>query len=354
MTGNDVLQHIRTRLPDFTPTGDPQRLPEGNLNVVWRVPGVPRSIIAKWAPPYIAANPEVPLDPSRLAIEARSLRALDADGALAEVCTESVRLPRLLDAHADPHLVLMEDIGPHPTLGPWLRSDAATPTAAARVGAQMGRFIGRLHAATAGRADLAARFDNRAMQETRHAVQYEAIGDLLSAAGVADAAALGARAAALGRRLLEPGACLTMGDLWPPSVLVTPGGLRLIDWELAHYGQPLQDLAHFAAHGWMQAHRAPDASACRAAQDLLESFLAAYRAALGADRAAALLTPQQLTEAAIHVGAEILVRTVGGFQAGYLYEGLPPEAPAVQEAVDVAAQHLRIPAAVDTFDALRR
>jgi aminoglycoside phosphotransferase (APT) family kinase protein len=243
----------------------------------------------------------------------------------------------------------MEDVGSHPTLGRWLRSDDATSEAAARVGRQIGQFIGRLHAATVDRADLAERFDNRAMQETRLAVQYEAIGDLLQKAGVEDAKALGERAEALGRRLLEPGVCLTMGDLWPPSVLVAGRTLRIIDWELAHYGHPMQDIAHFAAHSWMQAHRAPDEPTARAVRRLHQTMLEAYRNALGTQ----LLTPQVLADGAIHFGAEILVRTVGGFQAGYLYEGLAFDAPAVQDAVSVAARHLRHPGAVDTFAALR-
>lgn len=352
MTDDDVLDHLQTRLPDFTPTGDPVRLPEGNLNIVWRVPGQPASIIAKHAPPYMAVNPAVPLDPSRLEFEARSLRALEPDGALAAVATQRIRPPRLLDMHTAPHVLLMEDVGTHPTLGRWLRESGA-PERARAIGQQLGRFIGRLHAATAGDDELAERFDNRLMQETRLAVQYEAVGAMLADAGIADAEALGERAAALGERLLKPGICLTMGDLWPPSVLVAPDRLRIIDWELAHYGRPMQDVAHVAAHAWMQAHRAPHETARAAAQQLSRSFLAVYRSALTKACAEALLTPQMLTDAALHMGAEILVRTVGPFQAGYRYDGLAADAPPVQEALAVAAAHLRRPDVVDTFARLR-
>lgn len=351
MMGEDVLRYVRERLPDFKPTGEPARLPEGNLNFVWRVPGRPDSIIVKFAPPYIAANPDVQLDPSRLEFEARCLQALAPDGTLAAVCTERVRPPRPMDVNTEPHVLLMEDVGPHPTLGRWIREEGP-PEAGARIGRQIGRFIGRLHAATVGDGDLADRFDNRPVQKTRLAVQYEAVKDMLAAAGVVDAAVLGERAVALGKRLLEPGVCLTMGDLWPPSVLVTDEGLRIIDWELAHYGHPAQDVAHVAAHAWMQAHRAPDAPTACAARRFLEALLTAYCEAL-ARRAAALITPQILDDAAVHFGAEILVRAVGGFQERYLYEGLTSDAPAVQEAVDVAAAHIRTPEAVDTFAALR-
>jgi hypothetical protein len=351
MTDDDVLAYVQEGLPGFEPDGEPTRLPEGNLNIVWRVPGTPESIIAKFAPPYIAANPDVPLDPSRLVFEARSLEALAPDGPLTAVCSEHVRPPRPLSMHTDPHVLLMEDVGPHPTLGRWLR-DVGTPQAGTRIGRQVGGFIGRLHAATREDERLADRFDNQPVQQTRLAVQYEAVDEMLTTAGVEDAVALGERAVALGTRLLVPGVCLTMGDLWPPSVLVVEDGLRIIDWELAHYGHPAQDIAHLAAHLWMQGHRAPGATTARTARHMLAAFLDAYRDALG-PCAEALFTSQALNDAAIHFGAEILVRTVGAFQAGYLYEGLAPDAPAVQEAVEVAAMHIRAPGHVDTFEILR-
>ena len=352
MTGDDVLSHVSEHLPNFEPTGKPDRLPEGNLNVVWRVPGRPDPIIVKFAPPYIAANPDVSLDPSRLEVEAEALRALAPGGVLEAVCTEHVRPPRPIDMRTDPHVLLMEDVGPHPTLGRWLRA-TGTPERAAQIGQQIGSFIGRIHAATVERNDLASRFNNRAMQETRLAVQYEAVEEMLSIAGVEDAAALGKRAVVLGEKLLQPGVCLTMGDLWPPSVLVAGEGLRVIDWELAHYGHPMQDIAHFAAHAWMQAHRAPDDVTARAVKRMLATALVAYRDALGA-QVGGLLTAPALEDAAVHFGAEILVRTVGPFQAGYLYDEPAPQSLPVQEAVEVAAEHIRHPPTVDTFDALRR
>ena len=340
VTNAEVLSYLRRRLPKVQPKGAPQRLPEGNLNVVWRVPGAP-SVIVKHAPPYVAAQPDVTLDPSRLAIEAACLRAFDADGPLRDLATPLVRPPHLLDVNLAQHVLVMEDVGDVPTLGRWLRT---APSAALQrsqtIGERLGRFLGQLHRRTLHDTDLRERFDNRPMQQTRHAVQYQAVGDLLREAGIPDAEALGQRAKALGEYLLTPGRCLTMGDLWPPSVLVRPTTLRLIDWELAHVGQPEQDVAHFEAHCWMQAHRAPHPDAKRAVQTLQTSFRTSYRAAVD-DAAGTLLSDAMQQRGAVHVGAEILVRTVGGFQDGYLYEGLPSAHPDVQEAVQAAAQCIR-------------
>jgi 5-methylthioribose kinase len=351
-TGAGVRAYAQDRLAEFEPAGEPTRLPEGNLNVVWRVPGMDRSVILKYAPPHIAVDPDTPLDPSRLTIEARCLKALGAEGWLSDVVRPTARAPRLLDVQEEPHVLLMEDCGPVPTLGRWLRS--ADPDAvrarAPDVGRWLGGFIGRLHRRTLDDANCATEFDNRSMQETRLSVQYRAVADMLRAGGVDDADALGERAAALGEDLLSPGQCLTMGDLWPPSVLVGGDGVRIIDWELAQYGRPFQDLAHWEAHLWMQRHRAPGAERAEAVEGLRQGFRTAYHDALGAAHGA-LWDAAERRAAAVHFGAELLVRAVGAFQAGYLYEGLAPDHAAVQEAVTTAARHLRAPEATDRFAA---
>jgi aminoglycoside phosphotransferase (APT) family kinase protein len=371
VTDEDVLTYVREQCPAFEPTGPPERLPGGNLNVVWRVPGEERSLIAKYAPPYIAAEPDIPLDPSRLRIEARCLKALSSGGCLAGVTEPTVRAPRLVGVNEEGPLLLMEDLGTRPSLDQWLRT--ATPQAlelrAAAHGRRLGRFLGRLHATTNG-PEYADAFDNSPMQETRFAVQYKSVADMLRTGGVDDAAALGSRAESLGEELLDPGCCLTMGDLWPSSVLVmehvgrpdrgekevsgrhpdrgasVDAGIRLIDWELAHYGRPLQDVAHWWAHLWMQAHCASSDVMREAVGAHRTAFLTAYSDALG-DTEPKLWDDTERRAAAVHVAAEILVRAVGPFQNGYAYAGLDPSHPAVQEAVTVAAEHLRAPGAVN-------
>ena len=342
MEKTNLLRYVDRHLPDFAAAGSPERLPQGNLNYVWRVPGEGGSIIVKHAPPYVASDPEVDLDPNRLLFELRSLQVLSPRGPLAEVSRPDVRPPEPLYADPHNHVLVMEDLGDVPPLGRWIQERSGEEMERVETaGRRLGAFIGRLHRITLGDDRLAEAFDNRAMQETRQAVQYEAATDLLRRGGVDDAEALGRRVRSLGKVLRRPGRCLTMGDLWPPSVLVTGDGLRVIDWELAHYGQPLQDLAHWDAHLWMLAHRG-DAPTAEAAGVLRDAFWTAYRAAIGsaADR---LWTDAMGERASIHFGAEILVRTVGRFQAGYLYDGLDPDDEPVQEAVATAAAAIRNP-----------
>jgi aminoglycoside phosphotransferase (APT) family kinase protein len=159
-------------------------------------------------------------------------------------------------------------------------------------------------------------------------VQYRAIGSLLAQAGIAAPPAAARRAARLGERLTGAGRCLIMGDLWPDSVLVQGRRLRLIDWELAHFGQPAQDVGHLLAHLWMHAHWGAAQSV-----PLARSFLKHYVDALG-DRARSLADARFRADCAVHEGAEIIARCLGPFRQGYA--GLPATSAPVREAVAFA------------------
>ncbi len=328
----------------------------GTLNKVWRVPGTPASVIAKYAPPHIASAPEVPLDLERLHVSARCLALFAPGASLAELATPACRPPERLGWDAEAPLLVMEDLGDLPDLGSWLH-DAPPTSKAADAGTRLGTFIGQLHARTYDDDTLAEAVANPAMQATRHAVQYSQVGAFLEAAAIDDAEALGQRAIALGERFQQPGRCMIMGDLWPRSVLVDTGAadtmeVRLIDWELAHYGHPAQDIGHIAAHCWMLAHRAPSHIAEHVAHACFRQFLARYQGAVQGERpeaVAAFCGAEVRRTAALHMGCEILARTTGAFQNGYLYDGLPPTHPAMQRAIAEAARHLRTPEAVDTF-----
>jgi aminoglycoside phosphotransferase (APT) family kinase protein len=347
---------LTQRLPHFRSAGEPQRLSGGLLNYVWRVRGTatsdPRSVIVKWAPPYIASSPDVALDANRMLVEARAMVAFEPGGSLAPVGSAGARPPSSLLVDEQRHALVMEDVGQWPDLGLWLRDPAHAQPDCEAVGAALGRFIGALHLISAGRPELMKEFDNPSIQRTRFEVQYAKIQHYADRAGLPGAEELGRRAIGLGLRLQQPGICVIMGDLWPPSVLVTDGGLRIIDWELAHYGRPAQDLGHLEAHLWMHIHRAPDAGAAGRIRALHKRFQEAYRSTLGStfDQ---LVGAEGVRESSVHFGCEVLARTVGAFQAGYLYDGLAPHDPLIQDAARVARLHILSPSVVNTFDVLR-
>lgn len=71
-----ILERITQNIPDFHMQSKPILLSGGLLNYVWRIQGESSSIypslIVKWAPPFIASNPQIQLDPGRITIEANA------------------------------------------------------------------------------------------------------------------------------------------------------------------------------------------------------------------------------------------------------------------------------------------
>jgi 5-methylthioribose kinase len=350
MTPQELLEYLRRRLPEFTPTAAPERIRVGYLNYVYRVRGEPESLIVKVTPPHIAAMPQVSLDQHRLDVEARSLMAFEPGGALESVGSADVRPPHPVDFDEPRHILVMEDVGEVPHLGTWLvQGDVGqNPLDEEGPGQLLGRFISVLHLESFADPEFAVDFDNSAIQRSRLELQYRAVGDMCRKAGLSDAEELGRKAVALGEQFLSPGVCVIQGDLWPPSILFTPDGLRIVDWELMHYGHPAQDVGHLPAHLWMHAHRASTPEMRARARATLRDFLNTYRSELGS-RFDEIFDAESVRRSTVHVGAEILMRTVGPFQDGYLYEGLAVDDPVLQKAVRVAARHIRSPESVDTF-----
>lgn len=347
MTAEGLTSHVSRRLDCFVVTGKPTALTGGYLNFVWRVPGRPAPIVVKAAPPFVASKPEIPLSADRVGFEAAALALFLETGHLHDLVRGIISAPRLLDFDRDRHLLILQDLGEGPAL-----DEIAPDRLPSQWAEKLGIFIGRLHARTFENGDVAREFDNRPVQATRDALQYQEAHRLLLAAGVPRAAALSDRARSLGRQLLQSGRCLTMGDLWPRSLLPRGERLYLIDWEFAHFGNPAQDLGHLAAHLWMLAHRSGDRSARAAWTEARRLFLAEY--SWNAAAVSGLLDETVAEDAAVHFGCELLARTVGAFQRGYLYEGLSAESGPVKEAIATAAHHLEAPRDTEIFRCLTR
>ncbi|NGP88819.1 phosphotransferase [Fodinibius halophilus] len=323
---------LSRNLPNFKATSDLQPVNGGNLNHVWRIKGSDKDLIIKWAPPYIASNPDVPLSAERIHFEAKALQLFDEGNALDDLGGNTVRPPRCLHFEEELNLLIMEDIGMAPSLDEWL-----TDNSAATAGKKLGKFIGQLHRQTFANKQLSRRFRNLDIQQTRLEVQYNPAADYAMQSGAAgvDFNLIQSQTKTLGQQLLKEGSCLVMGDLWPPSVLVRRGEMRIIDWEFSHFGQPLQDVGHFAAHCWMQAHMAPSKELKDKFQKLWILFWKHYRASLG-NRIIELKQDEVMT----HAGAEILIRACGPFQEGYLYEGHKPGSRSIMQAVQKAQQFI--------------
>lgn len=348
------LGQLANQIPGFHFDGKPDRLSGGLLNYVWRLTGShnskPSSLIAKWAPPFIALSPENPLDPDRILIEAKAMAAFSPGGALSFLASDQIRLPQLV--HLDPkqRILFMEDVCQCPDLEHWIRQPHSLADSML-IGNRLGSFIGQLHKYTAHHPELALEFANHQIQQTRLNVLYKNVIHYASRAHLPAEDEMGRIAVAYGELLQQPGKSLIMGDLWLPSVIISGTNLRIIDWELAHYGRPSQDVGHLTAHLWMHIHRPQTAPAAGNAQAILHSFLTAYRKTLG-DDFSNVFGLEGVKESGVHFGSEVLARTVGIFQDGYLYQGLRWDDPIIHEAVQFAARHILSPLELSTFDDL--
>jgi 5-methylthioribose kinase len=336
LSANEITTLIESELPHFDSKGAPQKLHGGNLNHVWRLRGKAKNLIVKIAPPYIAANPEVALNPIRIEFEARALQLFQEDGLLHSVATDDIRPPNILLFDGNKHLLAMEDMGELPDLTV-IRNDESRAT---KLGIRLGRFIGHVHKQTFKKSDIARDFNNSGIQQTRLEVQYEPAAEYAQKAGIEDVSVIKSQTVSLGQKLLNPGCCLIMGDLWPRSILVNKGKLRIIDWEFAHWGRPLQDIGHLAAHCWMQAHTTVSKTQKQTFKNLWINFWETYQATVDSIFSQ-LFDDDQFRDTTTHIGAEILIRTTGPFKNGYVYQSFDSSHPLIKQAVQKARNLIR-------------
>ena len=347
MTTPEAVAHfVSSSMPELQVTGAPYALGGGLINYVWRVPAAPNPVVVKYAPPYIASAPSIPLDNSRIHFEAHALELLGPGGMLGKLPSDRIRPPHLLYRDDNAHALILEDIGIELPLQQAMEHSTAELREA---GGQLGLFIGRLHSQTIASQVLELTFNNVSVQQTRKTVQYDTVGSLCQQLGISDYETLGEQARSLGERLLQPGACLVMGDLWPPSIWITPSGMRLIDWEFTHFGSPMQDIGHLAAHLWMIQHVNPTYRTSLI--HFWKAFCQEYRGALSSYYDY-LWHPLVYRDSSIHFGAELLVRIVGAFSEGSYFERIPASDHVVQSALHLAHERLRTSTRISALEQL--
>ena len=310
MTPQEAVNWARTHF-DADAVGA-ARLTGGLMNEVWRIEGNPMSVVKIYSDRSVD-NPGVELTPDRSRFEAAALQVVEHDDDLSHTLRPDVRVPRLLHFEPNEAIVGMTHLHHYSDFGDALIAGKVGDDAAAK----LGTWVGGLHRETRHRMDLLRKFKNVAVQRTRLRVQYATVEDVLEDAEVpvepTRLREAGRRALALGRALMEPGECLVMGDLWPRSVLVGDDALGVIDWEFAHFGRPLQDVAHMAAHLWLIADSTRDRMVSFRVHNARSAFLEAYF------RATYAWSEEEFEGADVHAGCEIVMRTYGAFADGNLF-----------------------------------
>jgi 5-methylthioribose kinase len=167
----------------------------------------------------------------------------------------------------------------------------------AEIARRLGQLLATWHQRTEGDTGAAERFaDAEAFDQLRVDPYYRAVmrrwPNLEQPVGE------------LVEEMLDAGRCLVHGDFSPKNVLTGTDGLWIVDFEVAHFGDPVFDLAFMLNHLLLKAvHRPAELAAYRACAD---AFLAGY----GREAEPAYVFG--------HVGALMVARVDGKSPAEYL------------------------------------
>jgi aminoglycoside phosphotransferase (APT) family kinase protein len=186
-------------------------------------------------------------------------------------------VPRILHHDPEAGLFVMDYLAPadHALWKEELRQGRADPAVARAVGER----LARIHAGTAGRAEIARRFDTDAIFR---AIRLEPYLEHTARAHPDRAEAL----MALVRVTATTKHALVHGDVSPKNILIGPRGPVFLDAECAWYGDPAFDLAFCLNHLLLKCLWTPSAAA--AFLDCFDALASAYLAGVDWEPAAAL------------------------------------------------------------------
>jgi aminoglycoside phosphotransferase (APT) family kinase protein len=306
-----------------------EALSGGVSNDVLAVSAAGVELVVKQALPQLRVADEWLATPARIGREARALQLAGS------ICPGSV--PDVVHLDAASHVLVMSRAARGARV--W-KAELLAGRVDEDVAARVGELTGRWHAATLDDPRVAAEFG-----DLEPFVQLRV--DPFHRTVAARHPHLAARIEELAASLLRPGRCLVHGDLSPKNMLVgareAPAGVQgrravapeaaaepvtgavasstplesrsvwVIDWEVAHFGDPTFDLAFLLCHlRCKAAHRPGDASRLGSAA---ARFLEVY-----AEHAPAVWAAIEPAQLAAQTACLLLARVDGKSPAEYLDE----------------------------------
>jgi 5-methylthioribose kinase len=230
-----------------------------------------------------------------LAKRERAITEADALRLAAAITPNSV--PDVLDVDEDTCALV---VARAPAEWPNWKEELLAGRADSGVARRLGELLAHWHERTEGDEDVARRFsDAEAFEQLRVDPYYRTVMRRWPALE----RAVGAHVEAM----LDTHACLVHGDFSPKNVLVGEDGMWVIDFEVAHVGDPVFDLAFMVNHLMLKAIHRPEGR--DGYRGCAEAFLAAY----GREAEPSYLFG--------HVGCLMVARVDGKSPAEYLTEG---------------------------------
>lgn len=263
----------------------------GVSNVVLAVEGDGLRAVVKQALPRLRVADEW------LATRERALTEADALRLAADLTPGAV--PAVLDVDESAYaIVIAQAPDGWSTWKDELLAGRADPT----VGGRLGAILAAWHGGTAGDSRVWRLAGTEAFEQLRvdpyHRTVMERRPDLAPAIEE------------VVEQMLATTSCLVHGDYSPKNVLVGAEGLWVVDFEVAHVGDPAFDLGFMLNHLLLKSIHRPDDAARY--YECAHAFLATYADALSVE----LLPP--LHDVLAHVGCLALARVDGKSPAEYL------------------------------------
>jgi aminoglycoside phosphotransferase (APT) family kinase protein len=244
----------------LAPTSDlaAEELPGGVSATVIAVRAPGTSLVVKQALPRLRVADEWLAKPERAETEAAAMRACGSitPGAV----------PAVLAVDPGSHILAMELVED----GANWQAEIAEGRAHTEVGTWAGDVLGRWHAATAADPATPARFpDFEAFEQLRLRPFHETV--------MKRRPDLAPRIAPYVEQLRGSRSCLVHGDFAMKNILVSPTRQVVLDFEVAHAGNPVFDLAFFLSFAVLSAVRWPGIAP--EMQELAAGCLSAYATA---------------------------------------------------------------------------
>lgn len=288
LTSDDVAAHLLARGVLSAPPTSVSVLAGGVSGATYLVTTSAERLVVKQPLPFLSVADEWPARMERAAVEAAAL-------SLVGTLTPEVA-PRLVDF--DPERFVLVMTAAPATWVEW-RAQLLSGTVLPWAGATLGSTLGRWHAATvSGLPEVFTSLDG--FLELRGDPYHRTV-----AVRRPDLAPL-----VLGclDELLSAPTCFVHGDFSPKNVLIGPDSLWTLDFEVAHRGNPVFDVAFMLHHLAMKAIHLP------ALTPVLSECASAFWQAYAAVGGLALDEPAVVR----HTGALLLARVHGKSPTAYL------------------------------------